>query len=99
MKAIWNGKVIADSNDIVNVEGNSYFPFESVSKNYLKESDTHTVCHWKGTATYYNLEVEGKTNPDAVLVLSQPMCIGQKHKRPGRLLERCSDHKGLIYYS
>jgi len=45
MKAIWNGKVIAESNDIVNVEGNAYFPVESVKKEFLKKSETHTVCH------------------------------------------------------
>ena len=66
MKAIWNGKIIAESNDIVNVEGNAYFPFESVKKEFLKESETHTVCHWKGTASYYDLEVDGKVFNDAV---------------------------------
>jgi len=65
MKATWNGKVIAESNDIVNVEGNVYFPIESVRKEFLNESDTQTVCHWKGTVSYYNLEVDGKENPDA----------------------------------
>jgi len=65
MKAIWNGKVIAESEDIVNVEGNSYFPIDSINKEFLKESDTHIVCHWKGTASYYDLHIEGKTNPDA----------------------------------
>ena len=50
MKAIWNGKVIAESNDIVNVEGNSYFPVESLNKEYIKDSKTDSVCHWKGTA-------------------------------------------------
>lgn len=60
MKAIWNGKVIAESNDIVNVEGNAYFPIESVKKEFLKESETQTVCPWKGTALYYNLEMDDK---------------------------------------
>jgi uncharacterized protein (DUF427 family) len=72
MKAIWNGKVIAESNDIVNVEGNAYFPIESVKKEFLNESDTQTVCHWKGTASYYNLEVDGKENPDAVWYYPTP---------------------------
>ncbi len=72
MKAIWNGKVIAESNDIVNVEGNAYFPAESVKKEYLKNSETQTVCHWKGTASYYNLEVNGKTNDDAVWYYPTP---------------------------
>lgn len=72
MKAIWNGKVIAESEDIVNVEGNSYFPIDSINKKFLNESDKHTVCHWKGTASYYNLEVDGITNPDAVWFYPNP---------------------------
>lgn len=48
MKALWNGKIIAESDDIVNVEGNSYFPIESVKKDYLKNSDMQSVCPWKG---------------------------------------------------
>ncbi len=72
MKAIWNQKVIAESDDIVNVEGNSYFPVESVKKEYLTESQTHTVCPWKGTASYYNLNVDGKVNPDAVWYYPEP---------------------------
>ncbi len=72
MKAIWNNKVIAESNDIVNIEGNSYFPVESVKKEYLKNSETHTVCPWKGTASYYNLEIDGKINKDAVWYYPQP---------------------------
>ena len=72
MKALWNGKVIAESNDIVNVEGNSYFPFESINKEYLRNSETHTVCHWKGIASYYNLEIDSKTNQDAVWYYPEP---------------------------
>ncbi len=72
MKAIWNNTVIAESNDIVNVEGNNYFPEEAVKREYLKNSDTHTVCHWKGTASYYSLEVNGKTNNDAAWYYPEP---------------------------
>ena len=72
MKAIWNGNMIAESNDIVNIEGNSYFPIESVNNEYLKDSETHTVCPWKGTASYYDLKVDGKTNPDAVWYYPTP---------------------------
>jgi uncharacterized protein (DUF427 family) len=77
MKAIWNGKIIAESNDIVNVENNMYFPLESVNKEYLKDSETHTVCHWKGTASYYNLEVDGKTNNDAVWYYPDPSSLAK----------------------
>jgi uncharacterized protein (DUF427 family) len=77
MKAIWNGKVIAESIDIVNVEGNAYFPVESLNKEYLKASETHTVCHWKGTASYYDLEVDGKTNRDAVWYYPNPSSLAK----------------------
>jgi uncharacterized protein (DUF427 family) len=72
MKAIWNQKIIAESDDIINVEGNSYFPVDSINSEYLKESGTKTVCHWKGTASYYSLEVEGKLNKDAVWYYPDP---------------------------
>ena len=72
MKAIWNGKVIAESNDTVVIEGNHYFPVDSVKKEFLTESDTTTVCHWKGTANYYNLNVDGKVNEDAVWYYATP---------------------------
>ena len=64
--------MIAESDDIVNVENNSYFPVDSVKKEYLKESDTHTTCPWKGIASYYTLEVEGRENPDAVWYYPEP---------------------------
>ena len=80
MKAIWNGKVIAESNDIVNVEGNAYFPVESVKKEFLKESETQTVCHWKGTASYYNLEVEDKVFNDAVWYYPEPSGLANSIK-------------------
>ncbi|HEX6756098.1 MAG TPA: DUF427 domain-containing protein [Mycobacteriales bacterium] len=71
-KATWNGAVIAESDDTVVVEGNHYFPRDSVRSDYLHESGTHSVCPWKGTASYYSLEVDGKTNPDAVWYYPTP---------------------------
>ncbi|WP_299366628.1 DUF427 domain-containing protein [Winogradskyella sp.] len=65
MKAIWNNKVIAESNDTVVIEGNHYFPHESIKKEFFKPSKTHTVCPWKGTASYYTIEVDGQQNTDA----------------------------------
>ncbi|MBX2829415.1 MAG: DUF427 domain-containing protein [Flavobacteriaceae bacterium] len=65
MKAIWNGQVLAESNDTVVVENNHYFPSDSIHKEYFKSSETHTVCPWKGKASYYSLEVNGQTNADA----------------------------------
>lgn len=72
MKAIWNDKVIAESDDIINVEGNSYFPIESVKKEFLSESASETVCPWKGTASYYDLKVDGSINKDAAWYYSEP---------------------------
>ncbi len=65
MKAIWNGKVIAESDNTINVEGNHYFPADAVKKEYFDESTTHTVCPWKGTASYYTIKVNGEENKDA----------------------------------
>jgi len=66
-KAVWNGAVIAqaEADDVRIVEGNVYFPPESVDHTYLRESKTNTVCGWKGTASYYDVVVEGEVNHDA----------------------------------
>jgi len=72
MKAIWNGAVLAESNDTVVVEGNHYFPRESLDPQYVVESDRHTSCLWKGRASYYSLEVDGKRNVDAVWYYPDP---------------------------
>ena len=70
--ATWNGAVIAESDDIVTVEGNAYFPLESVHDGVLRPSATHTICPWKGTASYFSLEVDGKSNPDAAWYYPEP---------------------------
>lgn len=57
--------IIAESDDIINVEGKSYFAVDSVNKKYLSNSETHTVCRWKDTASYYNREVDREINKDA----------------------------------
>lgn len=72
MKATWNGHVIAESDDIVKVEGNAYFPIDSLNKTFLKESTTKSVCPWKGTASYYSLAVDGKENKDAAWFYPEP---------------------------
>lgn len=61
--ARWNGAVIAESDDTIVVEGNHYFPREAVNASLLRESDSHTVCPWKGTASYYTIVVDGAENP------------------------------------
>lgn len=72
MKATWNGATIADSDDTVVVEGNHYFPMESVDRTLLNESDKHTTCPWKGEASYYTLEVDGQRNADAAWYYPEP---------------------------
>lgn len=72
MRAIWNGAVIAESDDTVMVEGNHYFPLDSVRREYLRPSPTTTVCGWKGVASYYTLEVDGRTNRNAVWYYADP---------------------------
>jgi len=72
MKAIWNGKIIAESDKTINIEGNQYFPPESVNNEFLSGSETNTVCHWKGTASYYDVVADGKTNKDAAWYYSDP---------------------------
>ncbi|MER3555408.1 MAG: hypothetical protein C4331_13985 [Meiothermus sp.] len=72
MKAIWNGQVIAESDDTVVIEGNHYFPAESVKKEFLEDSPTRTVCPWKGQASYYSLKVSGQTNRDAAWYYPEP---------------------------
>jgi uncharacterized protein (DUF427 family) len=71
-KAIWGGKVIAESSDTVDVEGNQYFPADSVSKNVLKSSTHTSTCPWKGTAHYYHVEVDGMKNENAAWYYPEP---------------------------
>ena len=72
MKATWNGTVLAESDDTVVVEGNHYFPPDSVNREHFRESEKHTVCPWKGTASYYDVVVGSETNKDAAWYYPQP---------------------------
>ena len=72
MKAIWNGEVIAESDDTVTIEGNHYFPRDSVKAEFLRDSSTTSVCPWKGTASYHSLEVGSEQNPDAAWFYPDP---------------------------
>ena len=72
MKAIWNGEVIAESDDTIVVEGNHYFPLSAVNESLLKPSDKTTFCPWKGTANYYTLSVGGEENVDAAWYYAEP---------------------------
>ena len=71
-KAMWEGTVIAESNQTVEVEGNQYFPSNAIHKEYFQPSNEHSVCPWKGTASYYDLEVNGKRNPAAAWYYPDP---------------------------
>lgn len=72
IKASWNGKVIAESDRTEIVEGNHYFPAEALHKEFFRSSETHSVCPWKGVASYYSIEVDGKENPDAAWYYPNP---------------------------
>jgi uncharacterized protein (DUF427 family) len=71
-KAIWEGTVLADSDKTIEVEGNQYFPAEARRSEFFKPSATHTECPWKGTASYYDVEVNGKRNQDAAWYYPEP---------------------------
>lgn len=72
MRAIWNGRTIAESDDTVVVEGNHYFPEGAVDRDCLRPSETHTLCPWKGVASYYDVVVDGKVNRDAAWYYPEP---------------------------
>lgn len=80
MKAIWNEQVLAESTQTIVIEGNHYFPPDSINGEFFKESETHTICPWKGVASYYSLEVNGQTNRDAAWYYpeTKPMASGIK---------------------
>ena len=80
MKASWNGAVIAQSDDIVTVEGNAYFPASAVTPGVLKPSSHSSVCPWKGTAHYYSLDVGGAVNKDAVWYYPEPKAAASQIK-------------------
>ena len=72
MRAIWNGKVIAQSDDTVVVEGNHYFPRDAIVREHFEPSEHHTVCGWKGTASYFTIVVDGKRNENAAWYYPDP---------------------------
>lgn len=71
-RAIWNGEIVAESDDTIVVEGNHYFPRESIKPEFFKDSSDHTVCHWKGTASYFDVEVAGETASAAAWYYPDP---------------------------
>ncbi|HEV3204963.1 MAG TPA: DUF427 domain-containing protein [Gemmataceae bacterium] len=80
VKAIWNGVVLAESDRTHVVEGNHYFPPDSIYSQYFKPSDTHTTCSWKGEASYYHIEANGQANPDAAWYYPDPKLAAEQIK-------------------
>lgn len=72
MRAVWNGQIVAESDDIITVEGNAYFPTTSLRQEFVQPSSHTSVCGWKGTTQYYTLSVDGQTNKDAVWYYPEP---------------------------
>jgi len=72
MKAIWNGQIIAESDETIEIEGNQYFPKESVNKDYLENSDQHSTCPWKGEASYFNIKVDDQVNEAGAWYYPEP---------------------------
>ena len=79
-KAIWKGAVLAESDHTIVVEGNHYFPPDSVRSEFFTPSGTHTHCPWKGAASYRNVEVNGERNPDAAWYYSDPLPAAKQIK-------------------
>ena len=78
VKALWHGKVLAESDKTVEVEGNQYFPPDSVNHDFLQESLTHSTCPWKGLASYYDVVVDGEVNKDAAWYYPDPKEAAKK---------------------
>lgn len=72
MRAVWKDKVLAESDETVVVEGNHYFPADSIRREHFRESQSHTTCPWKGVASYYDVVVDGETNRDAAWFYPEP---------------------------
>ncbi len=72
MKAIWKNVILAESDDTVVVEGNHYFPLDSIKREYFRESETHSTCPWKGIGSYYDIVVNDEINKDAAWYYPEP---------------------------
>jgi uncharacterized protein (DUF427 family) len=80
MRALWNGVVLAEAPRTVVVEGNHYFPPESLNREYFTDSSSRTLCPWKGLARYYTLAVDGAANPDAAWYYPRPSFLARRIK-------------------
>jgi uncharacterized protein (DUF427 family) len=77
MKAIWNNQIVAESANTIIIENNHYFPPESINSKYFKDSDTTSACHWKGTANYKTIVVDGIANEDAAWYYPNPSALAK----------------------
>ncbi len=93
MKAIWQDTVIAESDDIVTLEGNHYFPISSLNRDCVTFSNHHTMCSWKGQASYYSLLVNGELNTDAAWYYPEPKPEAEK------IRGRVAFWKGVMVFS
>ena len=89
VKAIWKGVVLAESDDTVVVEGNHYFPEQSLNMNFFRKSFRHSLCLWKGVASYYTVEVDGERNENAAWYYPKPSFLARRVKG------RVAFHKGV----
>lgn len=80
MKAIWKNQILAESDKTIQIEGNQYFPADSINKEFFKSSNTHSTCPWKGIASYYNIEVDGEVNKDAAWYYPDPKSAAKEIK-------------------
>jgi len=78
MKAIWNNTILAESDETIEIEGNHYFPADSLNKEFFQPSDTHTNCPWKGAASYYSISANGETNKDAAWFYPEPKAAAKE---------------------
>jgi len=90
MRATWHDTTLAQSDDTVVVEGNHYFPADSINRSYFSASETHTNCPWKGEASYYNITVNGETNKDAAWYYPRPK------EAAGNIKDRVAFWKGVV---
>ncbi len=95
MKATWNGATLAESDDTLVVEDNHYFPAESINEQYFSDSDTQTICPWKGTASYKTVEVDGESNPDAAWYYPEPKDADYSGKPAAEFKDRFAFWKGV----
>ena len=79
-RAVWNGVVLAETDRTVRLEGNHYFPPESLNRAYFQDSATKTVCPWKGLARYYTIAADGEVNPDAAWYYRRPSPLARRIK-------------------